>query len=71
MLSFDKLTDPSKINVKAKRISIKTVNKTSTLRSILQGYKINTSDGQNEHAILNGMELTDQLTAGTLIKVIE
>ena len=71
MLSFDKLTDPSKINVKPKRISIKTVSKTSTLQSILQGYKVTTSDGQKEHAILNGMELTDQIKAGTLIKVIE
>jgi len=71
MQSFDKLTDLAKINVEPKRIRIKTVNKAGTLTSVLQGFGINTSDGKREHAILNGMELTDQLASGTLIKIIE
>lgn len=71
MQSFDKLTDPAKINVQPKRIRIKTVSKPGNFSSVLQGYGINTSAGKREHAILNGMELTDQLTSGTLIKIIE
>jgi len=71
MQSFDKLTDLSKINVEPKRIRIKTVSKTGNLSSVLQQLKVNTSEGKREHAILNGMDLNDQVNAGTLIKIIE
>jgi len=71
MQSFDKLTDPAKINVKPKRIRIKKVTKAGTLSSVLQQYKVNTSAGKREHSILNGMELNERLKAGSLIKIIE
>jgi len=71
MQSFDKLTDPAKINVKPKRISIKTVSKAGTLTSVLREYKVSSAEGKREHAILNGMELSTPIKAGTLIKIIE
>lgn len=70
MQSFNKLTDQSKINVKPERIRIKTVSKAGTLRAVLNTFKVEAAR-QKEHAILNGMELADQLKAGTLIKIIE
>ena len=70
MKSFDKLTDPSKINVKPDYIRIKTVSKPGTLSSVLSQYSVSGDDKQ-EHAVLNGMELSDQVSAGTLIKVVE
>ena len=70
MQSFDKLTDPAKINVKPERIKIKTVSKAGNLRSVLNTFKVK-ADRQKEHAILNGMELGEQIKVGTLIKIIE
>ena len=68
--SFNKLTDQSKINVQPERIKIKTVSKTGTLITVLNTNNVK-SARHKEHAILNGMELTDQIKAGTLIKIIE
>jgi len=70
MKSFDKLTDPSKINVKADILRIKTVKKTGTLSSVLSQYNV-AGDDKRDHAVLNGMKLTDQVTKGMLIKVVE
>ncbi len=70
MEGFNKLTDPSKINVKPERISIKTVPKNCTLKQALADFKM-APTRYEELAILNGMKQTDRLTTGTLIKVVE
>jgi len=67
---FNKLTDPSKINVKPERIAIETVPSNMTLQKALQTFKVE-SKRYNEFAILNGMQLNTQLKSGTLIKVVE
>jgi len=67
---FNKLTDQSKINVKPERIAIKTVPNSMTLQKTLQHFKMS-SKRFNELAILNGMKLTDRVTKGMLIKVVE
>ena len=69
MQVFRELTDISKLNKKPERIRIKTVNSNQTLAQALRSY--NVPDRRNEEfAILNGMKLTDNLTSGTLIKII-
>lgn len=67
--NFDALRDPAKINVKADRIRIKTVQKTISLASVLQSYGVK-QDMMERTAILNSMQLNDVLEKGTLIKVV-
>lgn len=68
--SFRELKDPAKLNKKPERVQIKTVRNNSTLDQALREYKVETKRLE-EFAILNGMKLTDRVTPGTLIKVIE
>ena len=69
MQEFRTVTDASILNKKADRIRIKTVNSSTTLAQFLRSQNI--PEAQHEgYAILNGMNLTDQLPAGTLVKVI-
>lgn len=67
--SFKALTDTEKLNKKPERVRIKTVNTASTLEDILRA---NNADPKRleEFAILNGMQLSDRVEAGTMIKVI-
>ncbi|GGG04351.1 M48 family metalloprotease [Pontibacter amylolyticus] len=70
MQSFKVLSDPEKLNRKPERISIVTVPKATTLAGALRSH--NMPDARhNELAVLNGMQLSDQLPAGTLIKVVK
>jgi predicted Zn-dependent protease len=70
MQGFRVVTDPSIINRKPERVRIKTANKAGTLEQQLQQHKV-PAKRLEEMAILNGMALKNQLTAGTLFKVIE
>lgn len=69
MTGFAKLTDQSKINVFPERIRIKRVAKTDTFGNVLKSFKVS-ADRMTEHAILNGMELNDQIEKGTLFKIV-
>jgi predicted Zn-dependent protease len=69
MKNFKKLTDQSKINKKPITIAIKTVKQNSTLQTALTSYSMQ-GPQLKELAILNGMELTDQVRAGSLIKTL-
>jgi len=69
MDNFDILTDQDKLNRQPDRINIEKVAKGGTLKSVLQGYNM-PSKQLEELAILNGMKLTDQVKAGSLIKTI-
>lgn len=69
MKGFKKLTDASKINVKAERIKIEKVRNNATLSAALKSFGMK-SDRLKELAILNGMELSEQVKAGMLIKTI-
>jgi predicted Zn-dependent protease len=70
MQSFKTLTDPSKLNKKPERVRIKTVKQATTLDQALKSYNT-PSTRMEELAILNGMKLTERVTAGTMIKVIQ
>lgn len=66
---FERLTDPSRLNVQPKRIRVEEVRSTSTLREALSSLGI-PSNNLDEHAVLNGMDLSDRVSRGTLVKVI-
>ncbi|MEL6390611.1 MAG: M48 family metalloprotease [Bacteroidota bacterium] len=69
MGNFDRLTDQRKIDVSPDRIKVVQVPRTALLSSILQSYA-NSQEDMEEIAVLNNMELTDQIASGTLIKTI-
>ena len=69
MRGFRELTDAAKINRQPERIRIKTLASSSTLEQALKTYNM-PSSRYEELAILNGMQLKDQLEKGTMIKVI-
>jgi predicted Zn-dependent protease len=69
MQSFRELTDASKINKKPERIRIKTVSQSMTLDAALRNFRM-PANRLEELSILNGMKLTDNIPAGTMIKVI-
>lgn len=69
MTNFNRLTDPSKLNVKPKRIKIVPVVANGTVSQAFKSLKV--PDNQmKELALLNNMELTDQVAKGKLIKII-
>jgi predicted Zn-dependent protease len=68
--NFRELTDPARINVYPDRISIKTINRTSTLAEALRSYGV-PEKRLEENAIVNGMQQKETVTPGMLIKVIE
>lgn len=67
--SFRKLTDLARIEVKPERVKIREVDQTSTLQEALRGFGMQ-DDRLEELAILNGMELGDQVNRGMLIKTV-
>jgi predicted Zn-dependent protease len=70
MQSFRQLTDQNIINRQPQRVRIKTVSSATTLQQALRSNGI-ADNRMEEMAILNGMRLTDQVPAGTLIKVVQ
>jgi predicted Zn-dependent protease len=69
MISFSKLTDPAKINVKPKKVLIKSVQRAGTLADAFTYYQV-PEKLRAELALLNNLELTDKVQAGKLIKII-
>jgi len=69
MASFAKLTDASKINVKPKRIQVKRVPRNESLSDAFAYFGVPQAQ-YKELALLNDLELTDQVPSGKLIKVI-
>ncbi|HEX8315337.1 MAG TPA: hypothetical protein VF609_10100, partial [Flavisolibacter sp.] len=67
MQGFRTLTEASKINRKPERIRLRTTSQAATLDQVLRGYNIPAARLE-EFAILNGMNLTDRVPAGTMIK---
>lgn len=69
IFGFKRLTDQSKINVEANKLAIRTVTRNTTLSQFLTSQGVN-SGRLEEHAILNGMELADNLDKNSLVKVV-
>ena len=70
MQNFSALTDQSKLNVKAASLQLVTTTKRQALRTVLQGQRI-PQEKMEEMAVLNGMQLEDNLPAGTRVKIIK
>jgi len=64
-----KLNDQSKINKLPERIHVKKVTASGTLSDVLRKFNM-PSKRFKELSVINGMELSDQVKAGTLIKVV-
>jgi predicted Zn-dependent protease len=69
MKTFARLTDPYRLNVKPDRVYVKPVQRTGTLASALSSYGVS-QEKMDELALLNNMELNDQVQAGKLIKIV-
>ncbi|MEZ4985847.1 MAG: M48 family metalloprotease [Saprospiraceae bacterium] len=69
MGGFNNLSDPDKLNRQADHIKIQQLSKDMTLREALAFYR-QPSGRMEEIAVLNGMQLTDRLRSGTLIKTV-
>ena len=69
MKTFAKLTDASKINVKPTMVLTRKVQKTGSLANAFSYYGVPQAK-MEELALLNNMELTSNVQAGQLIKVI-
>jgi predicted Zn-dependent protease len=70
MKGFKELTDSKKINVKPDRIRLRTTKTAGTVESSLRSMGI-PKDDLDDFALLNGMDLNENLPANTLVKVIE
>jgi predicted Zn-dependent protease len=70
MRGFKELSDPKKINVKPDRILLRTTKTAGTVESSLRSIGIPNND-LDDMALLNGMDLKENLPANTLMKVIE
>jgi len=70
MQSFRELTDASKLNKKPQRVRVKTIASNTSFEQAIKNMGVPQSRFE-EMAILNGMQLSDALTKGTQIKIIE
>jgi len=66
---FSNLTDPAKMNVKPKLLAVRAVTRAGTLESVLKGFGV-AADQMENLAILNGMQLADNVRVGTLLKTV-
>jgi predicted Zn-dependent protease len=69
MQAFKPLNDPDKLNRQPERIQVRTVQQAGTFLQVLTNFQV-PKDRMEELAILNGLELTDRVEQGTMIKVI-
>jgi len=69
MASFSVLTEASKLNVKPKRVNVVKVQRAGALSDAFAYYRVPQTQ-YNELALLNDLELTDQVPTGKLIKII-
>lgn len=69
MTTFARLTDASKINVKPKKVQVVRVQRTGILEDAFAYYRVSQPQ-YKELALLNDLELNDQVPVGKLIKII-
>ncbi len=69
MQNFRTLTDASKLNRQPERIRLRSTTSATTLEQALKSFGIPAAR-LNEFAILNGLNLSDQIAQGTMLKVI-
>lgn len=70
MESFNELSDPDKLGRQPERIRVHEVRQSGTLAQALRGFRVK-EERMEEIATLNGMKLSDRVSNGKLIKLIE
>lgn len=66
--TFASLTDPAKLNVQPVRLRVRKVQTAGTLADVFRSFGV-PQGKYEEFALLNNMELTSRIPAGTLIKI--
>jgi predicted Zn-dependent protease len=69
MTSFNRLTDASKLNKQPTKIRIREVQQSSTLAEAFRKFGVR-QEQMKELALLNNLELTDQVQSGKLLKTL-
>jgi len=69
MKGFRGLTDAARINVKPDRLALRRVTRAETLRLALLDLGV-PQEALEEHAIMNGRELTETVAANTTLKIV-
>ncbi|MFO7978452.1 MAG: M48 family metalloprotease [Bacteroidales bacterium] len=69
MMNFDRLSDPSRINVEPHRIRIVKAQNAGTLAEVFRRYNV-PEEKMEEYAFLNNMALTDPVENGQMVKVV-
>ena len=69
MVNFDKLTETSKLNRQPKKIRVKKVQRAGTLADAFLSFGV-PQQQMEKFSFLNNMELSDQVSAGALIKIV-
>jgi predicted Zn-dependent protease len=67
--SFGNLTDPARINVTPDRVRVSTVNTAAAFGTVVTGLGAKPADLETD-AIMNNVQTTDRVVAGTLVKVL-
>jgi predicted Zn-dependent protease len=70
MEGFGEIRDLAKLQVEPKRMRVKTVSATGTVRQTLRDFGVK-EENLEKLSILNGVRLDDRIQAGSLIKVVE
>jgi len=70
MIGFNRLKDKAKLKVKPDRVKVVKVKKAGTFNKVLDEFKVPEEEHQ-EIALLNGMNLNDQIKVNTQIKLIK
>jgi predicted Zn-dependent protease len=69
MRSFRSLSDPARMNVAADRVQVNTTSASDTFDNLMKRLGAVTADLETD-AILNNLQLSDRVQAGTLLKVV-
>jgi predicted Zn-dependent protease len=69
MGSFAQVSNPAKLVVKPDYLRVKKVTKAATLSDVFKSLGVPT-DKYKEYALLNNLELTDQVPVGKMIKIV-
>ena len=69
-LGFNRMTNPRRIQIQPDRIHIRKVAKTAPLAAVLRSFGV-TGKLAETLALVNGMQLTDSVQSGTLIKIVQ
>jgi len=70
MGQFKELSDPRRIHVKPDRIRVRAAGSADTLEGCLRSLGV-PNDQLKDVALLNGRPLSERVSAGTLLKVVE